>query len=217
MTLIELSHEIRAGMVTYPGLPGPKITAHLSHQASVERYAPGTTFEMNRISMIGNTGTYLDSPAHRYEGADDLSGVPLDRLADLPGLVVRVPPGTTAVDRSPFTAYDVAGCAVLVHTGWDRHFGTSTYGAGGHPHLTEDAVDWLVTKDAALVGIDSVNIDGTATGERPAHTGLLAAGIPIVEHLTRLDELPHAGFRFHAVPPRVAGMTSFPVRAYAVL
>jgi kynurenine formamidase len=217
MTLIELSHVIRHGMVTYPGMPGPQVTAHLSRKASATRYASGVTFEINRISMIGNTGTYVDSPAHRYKKGADLSAVPLDRLADLPGLIVRVPAGVTAIDRSYFAAFDVAGCAVLVHTGWDRHFGTETYGAGGHPYLTADAAGWLVTKDAAAVGIDSVNIDGTETGERPAHSALLAAGIPIVEHLTRLAELPHSGFRFHAVPPRVAGMTSFPVRAYAVL
>jgi kynurenine formamidase len=217
MTLIELSHVIRAGMVTYPGFPGPEITPYLSRKESAGRYAPGTTFEINRVALIGNTGTYLDSPAHRHEHADDLSALPLDRLADLPGVVVRVRPGATVIDRSHFATYDVAGCAVLVHTGWDRHFGTEKYGAGGHPYLTGDAVDWLVNRDAALVGIDSVNIDGTQTGDRPAHTGLLAAGIPIVEHLTRLGELPRAGFRFHAAPPRIAGMTSFPVRAYAVL
>ena len=217
MTLIELSHVIRAGMVTYPGLPGPEITAHLSRKESARHYAPGTTFEINRVSLIGNTGTYLDSPAHRHEDGDDLSAVPLDRLADLPGLVVRVRPGATAIDRSRFASYDVTGHAVLVHTGWDRHFGTGRYGAGGHPYLTGEAVDWLVNRDAALVGIDSVNIDGTQTGDRPAHTGLLAAGIPIVEHLTRLGELPRAGFRFHAVPPPIAGMTSFPVRAFAIV
>jgi len=217
MPLIELSHEIRAGMVTLPGLPGPEITPHLTRAAPAAKYAPGVTFEIGRISLVGNTGTYLDSPAHRYEGADDLSALALDRLADLPGLVVRIPEGTTAIDRGHFVPYDVAGRAVLVHTGWDRHFGTRAYGAGGHPHLTEDAVTWLVHRDVALVGIDSVNIDGTATGERPAHTGLLAAGIPIIEHLTRLGELPPGGFRFHAVPPRIAGMVSFPVRAYAVV
>lgn len=217
MTLIELSHVIHAGMVTYPGMPGPEVTAYLTRKASKERYATGTTFEINRISLIGNTGTYVDSPAHRYRNGADLSALPLDRLADLPGLVVRVPDGVTAIDRSHFASLDVSGCAVLVHTGWDRHFGTDTYGAGGHPYLTADAAAWLVTKDAAAVGIDSVNIDGTGTGERPVHTALLAAGIPVVEHLTRLADLPRSGFRFHAVPPRFAGMTSFPVRAYAVL
>jgi kynurenine formamidase len=207
MTLIELSHVIRAGTVTYPGLPAPEITPHPWR-------AP---FAIARIAMVGNTGTYVDSPAHRHKGGDDVAAVPLDRLVDVPGLVVRVGGGVTAIDRSHFATYDVAGCAVLVHTGWDRHFGTDEYGAGGHPYLTANAVDWLVTHDAAVVGIDSVNIDGTSTGERPAHTGLLGAGIPIVEHLTGLAELPRSGFRFHAVPPRIAGMTSFPVRAYAVL
>ena len=217
MTLIELSHVIRAGMVTAPGWPGPEVTAHLTRKASASRYAPGVSFEINRISLVGNTGTYVDSPAHRYKKGADLSAVPLDRLADLPGLIVRVPAGVTAIDRSHLATFDVAGCAVLVHTGWDRHFGTEAYGAGDHPYLTGDAADWLITENAAAVGIDSVNIDGTGTGERPVHTALLAAGIPVVENLTRLADLPRSGFRFHAVPPRVAGVTSFPVRAYAVI
>jgi len=217
--LIELSHVIRAGMETYPGFPGPEITPFLTHETSTGRYAPGTSFAIGRISLIGNTGTYVDSPAHRYAEGADLSGLPLDKLADLPGLVVRIADGATAIDRDLLLAdgRSVAGHAVLVHTGWDRHFGTAAYGAGGHPYLTGDAVDWLVTQGAALVGIDSVNIDDTSGGVRPAHSGLLAAGIPIVEHLTGLGALPLTGFRFHAAPPMVAGMTSFPVRAYAVV
>ena len=217
MTLIELSHPIEAGMVTYPGYPVPKVKPWLTREESTKAYAPGTSFQFNKVSMVGNTGTYVDSPAHRHEGGADLSQLPLDRLADLPGLVVRVPDGVTAIDRSHLTGYDVGGLAVLVHTGWDRHFGTLEYAPGRHPHLTADAAEWLVTQDAALVGIDSVNIDGTATGERPVHTTLLAAGIPIVEHLTGLDALPPAGFRFHAAPPRIVDAMSFPVRAYAVL
>jgi kynurenine formamidase len=209
MTVIELSHPIHPGMVTYRGLPGPKITRAPS--------APGTTFAIHRIVMVGNTGTYVDSPAHPYEDGVDIGGLPLDRLADVPGIVVRVPSGVTAIDRSYFAGYSVGGLAVLVQTGWDRHFGTAAYGPGRHPHLTADAVDWLVRKDAALVGIDSVNIDDTSTGDRPAHLGLLDAGIPIVEHLTGLGALPPAGFRFHAAPPRIAGMGSFPVRAYAIV
>ncbi len=217
MTVIELSHPIKAGMVTYPGLPAPRVKPFLTREESTKTYAPGTTFQINRISLIGNTGTYVDSPAHRHDGGADLSGLPLERLADLPGLVVRVPEEVTSIDRSHFTGYDVGGLAVLVHTGWDRHFGTSRYAPGKHPHLTADAAGWLVTQDAALVGIDSVNIDGTGSDERPVHTALLAAGIPIVEHLTGLDRLPDGGFRFHAAPPRIVDMVSFPVRAYAVL
>jgi arylformamidase len=215
MPLIELSHVIRAGMVTYPGLPGPEITPHLTREASSAIYAPGTTFEINRISMVANTGTYLDAPAHRYADGTDLSGIPLDRLADLPGIVVHA--GGPAVDRTAFDGHDVGGCAVLVHTGWDRYFGTEAYGSPDHPYLTADAVDFLVAQRVALVGIDSVNIDDTRGGQRPAHSGLLAAGIPIVEHLTGLDRLPHNGFRFHAAPPLLAGMGTFPVRAYAVV
>jgi kynurenine formamidase len=215
MPIIELSHVIHPGMVTYPGLPGPEITPHLSFEASKEVYTPGTTFEINRISLVANTGTYLDSPAHRYSGGTDLSQLPIDRLADLPGIMISAP--GPAVDRDALAPYPVAGHAVLVHTGWDRHFGTDGYGSPEHPYLTADAVDWLVTQGAALVGIDSVNIDDTRGGERPAHSTLLAAGIPIVEHLTGLDRLPHNGFRFHAAPPLLAGMGSFPVRAYAIV
>jgi kynurenine formamidase len=213
--LIELSHVIRPGMVTVPGLPGPEITPHLTREESSAIYAPGTTFEINRISLVANTGTYLDSPVHRYADGADLSQLPLDRLANLPGVVVRAP--GPAIDRATLAPYSVSGRAVLVHTGWDRHFGTEAYAAPGHPYLTVDAVDWLVARGAALVGIDSVNVDDTRSDERPAHSGLLAAGIPVVEHLTGLERLPSKGFRFHAAPPLLAGMGTFPVRAYAVV
>ncbi|RAO63052.1 hypothetical protein PSN01_00702 [Micromonospora saelicesensis] len=170
--------------------------------------------------MIANTGTYLDTPAHRWAGRDDLTGVSLDRLADLPGVVVRVPAGIRAVDRLMLAPYEVAGRAVLLHTGWDAHFGTDRYGAPDAPYLTGDAAQALVDAGAALVGIDSINIDDmspAAAGVRPAHSALLAAGIPIVEHLTGLAALPPGGFRFTAAPPMVAGMATFPVRAFAVV
>jgi len=212
--LIELSHEFTDGTVTYAGLPPPTIGVYLSRADSRAHYAPGTEFHIGQISLVGNTGTYVDSPAHRYAAGADLAGLPLDRLVDLDGVVVRA---AGAVDRDAFAGVDVAGRAVLIHTGWDRHWGTTAYGPGGHPYLAAEAATWLVEGGAALVGIDSVNIDDTSTGERPAHSTLLAAGIPIVEHLRGLDELPPDGFRFHAAPPRIAGLVSFPVRAYAVL
>jgi kynurenine formamidase len=218
--IIELSHVIRAGMTTYPGLPGPEITEHLTREASRANYAPGTEFLIGRISMVGNTGTYLDSPFHRYSDGADLAGVPLDRLADLDGLVVRVPREARAVDAATLSPYRVTGRAVLLHTGWAEHFGTDGYGAPDHPYLTGDGAAWLADHGAVLVGIDSVNIDDSspaAGGVRPAHSTLLAAGVPIVEHLRGLEDLPSEGFRFTAAPPLVAGMASFPVRAYAVL
>jgi len=215
--LVELSHVIRHGMVTYPGLPGPEIGDYLTREASRERYAPGTEFHIGRISMIANTGTYLDTPAHRFDGGADLAGMPLSRLADLDGIVVRpLGPEQRAVDRASLLAHDVRGRAVLLHTGWDQHWGTERYGAE-HPYVTADAAAWLVEQGAALVGIDSVNIDDQPDLTRPAHTTLLRAGIPIVEHLRGLDQLPPAGFRFHAAPPQVEGMGTFPVRAYAIL
>jgi kynurenine formamidase len=216
--IVELSHRIHAGMVTYPGLPGPEISDHLTREASQAGYARGTSFQIGRIAMVANTGTYLDTPYHRFADGYDLAGLPVERFADLPGVVVRLTdhPGP-AIGSELFTPYDVTGRAVLVHSGWDRHFGTDAYGAGGHPFLTKAAADHLVAAGAALVGIDSVNIDDTTDDSRPAHTGLLAAGITLVEHLTCLDALPVTGFRFHAAPAPIAGMGTFPVRAYAVL
>lgn len=217
--LVELSHVVTDGMVTLPGWPAPRITDWLTFEASRSNYAPGTEFHVARIDMIANTGTYVDTPAHRYADGVDLTGTPLDRLADLPGVVVRVPAGVRAVDRLLLAPYDVAGRAVLLHTGWSAHFGTQRYAAPEAPYLTGEGARALVDAGAALVGIDSINIDdmGPAAGERPAHSALLTAGIPIVEHLTGLDALPPEGFRFTAAPPRVAGMGTFPVRAFAVV
>ncbi|MDT0533141.1 cyclase family protein [Micromonospora sp. DSM 115977] len=218
--LVELSHVVTDGMTTLPGWPAPRITEWLTREASRANYASGTEFQVGRIDMIANTGTYLDTPAHRFAEGADLAGTPLDRLADLPGVVVRVPAGTRAVDRLLLAPYDVAGHAVLLHTGWSAHFGTDRYGAPEAPYLTGDGARALVDAGAALVGIDSINIDDmspAAAGERPAHSALLAAGVPIVEHLTGLDGLPPTGFRFTAAPPMVAGMGTFPVRAFAVL
>jgi kynurenine formamidase len=211
--IVDLTQVIKDGLVTYPGFPAPEITAHLTHEESHANYAPGTEFHIARISMVGNTGTYLDAPMHRYPGGDDLAGLPIALLVDLDGLVVR---SEGVITRELLLPFDVRGKAVLLHTGWSRHFGTPGY-ASGHPYLEGDAAAWLAEQGAALVGIDSLNIDGTSGGERPAHTILLAAGIPIVEHLRGLEELPSHGFRFHAAPPPVSGMGTFPVRAYAVI
>ncbi|WP_208817936.1 cyclase family protein [Micromonospora echinofusca] len=218
--LVELSQVIRDGMTTLPGWLEPRITRWLTFAESRSRYAEGTEFQATRIDLIGNTGTYLDSPAHRWADGADLSGVPLERLADLPGTVVRVPAGVRAVDRLMLAPYEVAGRAVLLHTGWDAHFGTDRYAGPDHPYLTGDGARWLAEAGATLVGIDSVNIDDmgpAAAGERPAHSVLLAAGIPVVEHLTGLAGLPPEGFRFTAAPPRIEGMVTFPVRAFAVV
>jgi arylformamidase len=218
--LVELSHVIRDGMPTYPGWPGPTVTEWLTREASRARYADGTEFHVGQVSMIGNTGTYVDMPSHRWSDGADLAGTPLERLVDLPGIVVRVPAGVRAIGQPQLHPYDIRGRAVLLHTGWDRHFGREAYGDPAHPHLTGDAARWLVSEGAALVGIDSVNLDDdspAAGGVRPAHSALLRAGIPVVEHLRGLDQLPDDGFRFTAAPPLIVGMDSFPVRAFAVL
>jgi kynurenine formamidase len=214
--LVELSHPIRDGMATVPGLPAPVIDEFLTREASRERYAPGTEFSIGRITMVANTGTYLDTPFHRFGDGYDLSGLSLDRVVDVPGLVVDATAGERAIGPERF-GVDVRGMAVLVRCGWDRHWGTDEYGSGGHPFLTRDAAQALADGGAALVGIDSQNVDDTSDASRPAHTVLLAAGIPIVEHLTGLQALPERGFRFTAPPPRVEGMGTWPVRAYAVV
>jgi arylformamidase len=211
--IVDLSHTIEAGMTTYPGLPGPAITDHLSREASRDRYASGTEFQIGRIDMVANTGTYLDTPFHRFPDGSDLAELPLEAVAGLPGVVVEaIGPG---IGPEAFDGLDLGGAAVLFRTGWSRHWRTPEYGAGGHPHLTAAAVDRLVALGPSLVGIDSVNIDGTADGERPAHTGLLGAGIYVLEHLTALDQLDTPGFEVFAVPAKVRGLGTFPVRAFA--
>ena len=215
---VELSHVIKAGMVTLPGFPVPEISPYVTREASRTLYAPCTEFAMDFLTMVGNTSTYLDSPHHRYDGGADLAGLPLDKLADLPCVVVRTAgSGTRAVDVGALAALDVAGAAVLLHTGGDADWGTPAY-AEDAPYLTEAGAAWLVGHGAALVGIDAINIDQMVPhGPRPAHTLLLGAGIPIVEHLTGLDQLPPTGARFTAAPPLVADFGTFPVRAYAAI
>ena len=214
--IVDLSHVIEHGMVTYGDLPGPHICDFWTREGSAAHYDDGSSFQIGRIDMVANTGTYLDAPFHRYADGKDLSELSLTSLADLPAVVVRRPwEAGLATDASRFDGLDVRGKAVLVHTGWDRHWRTDAYGAG-HPFLTGDAADWLVSSGAALVGIDSYNIDNTSKRTRPVHSKLLAADIPICEHMAGLGSLPRSGFRFSAVPPKVRGMGTFPVRAYAV-
>jgi arylformamidase len=215
--LIDVSHTVEHGMVTYKGFPAPVICDWLSREASRAKYAPGTEFQIGKIEMIANTGTYVDSPFHRYADGKDLSELPLESLANLDCLVVPVDPAAgPVIDQVPLAAGQVAGRAVLFHTGWDRHWRTDQY-FEGHPHLTERAAEWLVKAGAALVGIDSLNIDSVATGERPVHTVLLGSEIPIVEHMRGLAALPAAGARFFAVPVKVKAFGTFPVRAFALV
>ena len=214
--LIDLSHTLEHGMITYRGLPAPIICDYLSREASKAKYAADTTFQMGKIEMISNTGTYIDAPFHRYEHGKDLSELPLESLVELEGLVFRAKPEQRAIGPELFGKADVKGKAVLVHTGWSRHWRTDRY-FESHPYLTEAAALWLKAQGAALVGIDSLNIDSTGTGERPVHTILLGADVPICEHMCNLEQLPDSGFRFHAAPVKVKGFGTFPVRAYAVL
>jgi len=212
---VDLSHRIDTGMVTYPGLPGPEISDHLSREASRAHYSPGTEFHIGRITMVANTGTYVDVPFHRYPDGKDLARMPLTHLTDLDGVVVDCR-GVDSIGAERLDGSRVTGRAVLLWTDWSRHWGTDAYFTG-HPHLEDSAAARLVEEGAALVGIDSLNIDATDTGERPVHTRLLAAGIPIVEHLCQLAELPSEGFRFSAAPPAIVGLGAFAVRAHAVI
>ena len=214
--LIDVSHTVEDGLITYKGLPAPIICDHLSREESRQHYAPGTEFHIGRIDMVANTGTYVDAPFHRYADGKDLSELPLSSLANLEAVVVRTEPGRRSIGRSLFQDLEVAGKAVLVHTGWSRHWRTDQY-FEGHPFLTKEAAEFLRDAGAVMVGIDSLNIDDTADLARPVHSTLLAAGIPIVEHLTNLDQLPDGGFRFFAAPVKVKAFGTFPVRAFAIL
>ena len=212
---VDLSHTVEHGMITYKGFPGPVICDYMSREASSRIYAEGTSFQIGKIEMIANTGTYIDSPFHRYENGQDLSELSLEQLADLPGVLVAVEETSgRAIDVDFFRDVDVSGKAVLVYTGWARHWRTQQY-LEGHPFLTEAAALYLKERRAALVGIDSLNIDDNSGGMRPVHTILLGADILIAEHLRGLEQLPRAGFSFTAVPVKVKGFGSFPVRAFA--
>ncbi|MDE2196857.1 MAG: cyclase family protein [Gammaproteobacteria bacterium] len=214
--IIDLSHTVEHGMITYKGLPAPIVCDYLTREASKSHYSDGTTFHIGKIEMVANTGTYVDAPFHRYAHGKDLSELPLESLADLEGIVFHAKSGVRAIGSELFAGAELRGKAVLVHTGWARHWRTDRY-FEGHPFLTEAAARYLKEQGAALVGIDSLNIDDIADGRRPAHSILLGADIPICEHLCNLGQLPDAGFRFHAVPVKVKQFGTFPVRAYAIV
>jgi kynurenine formamidase len=214
--LIDLSHEVEHGMVTYKGLPAPIICDYLSREESRSHYAEGTEFNIGKIEMVANTGTYVDSPFHRFADGIDLSELPLESLADLEGIVVHVQNLGRAISAKPFYDLDLQGKAVLIHTDWARHWRTDQY-FEGHPFLMRAAAEFLAEAGAAFVGVDTYNIDDTNDGTRPAHTVLLGNRIPICEHMCGLENLPEHGFRFHAAPVKVKAFGTFPVRAYAVL
>jgi kynurenine formamidase len=215
--LVDLSHVIEHGMTTYKGLPAPIICDYWTREASAAHFDDGSSFQIGRIDMVANTGTYLDAPFHRYAEGKDLAGLDLGAVASLQGLVVRKPHDQgLAIDAHDIAGLEVRGKAVLFHTGWDQHWRTDAYFAD-HPFLTAAAARLLVQGGARLVGIDSHNIDDTRGRSRPVHTVLLGAGVLIVEHLTNLAAVPDEGFRFSAVPPKLAGVGTFPVRAFAQL
>jgi len=217
MQLVDLSHTVEHGMITYKGLPAPVICDFLSREQSTQHYAPGTQFQIGKIEMVANTGTYLDSPFHRFADGHDLSRLELTSLADLEGMVVRHDHRAgREIGPAAFDRLELKGKAVLVHTGWDEYWRTGEY-FEGHPYLSKAAAEYLSDEGAALVGIDSYNIDDTADLSRPAHTVLLGAGIPIVEHMCNLSQLPASGFKFFAVPVKVKGFGTFPVRAFAIV
>ncbi|HEU4714838.1 MAG TPA: cyclase family protein [Pyrinomonadaceae bacterium] len=212
---VDLSHTVEHGMITYKGLPEPVISDFLSREDSATRYEPGTEFHIGKIDMVANTGTYLDSPFHRYARGKDLAQLDLQALANVDGVVVHS--SDRAIDEQVLDGLDVNGKAVLFHTGWDAHWRTETYWNGEHPFLTEATANRLAKSGAAIVGIDSYNIDSTQDGRRPVHSILLGHDVPIVEHLCNLGELPDSGFKFFAVPVKVRQFGTFPVRAFAIV
>ena len=214
--LIDLSHDVEHGMITYKGLPAPIICDFLSREESRKHYAEGTEFNIGKLEMVANTGTYVDSPFHRFADGMDLSELPLESLVDLEGLVVHLPTSGRAISATAFDGLELKGKAVLIHTNWSRHWRTDQY-FEGHPFLTKDAAEYLIGSGAAFVGIDTYNIDDIMDGTRPAHTLLLGNRIPICEHMHGLENLPDHGFRFHAAPVKVKAFGTFPVRAYAVV
>jgi len=214
MNLIDLSHTIHDGLVTYKGLPPPLICDFISREASKQVYADGTTFQIGTIELCSNTGTYLDSPWHRYEDGRDLSELELDSVAHLEGVKVHIGSERDVIDADAFEGIEVAGRAVLIQTDWSRHWNTEAY-YENHPFLTEAAAVRLRDAGAKLVGIDTYNIDDVRGGERPVHSVLLGGEVLIVEHMTNLASVPTSGFRFYAVPVKVRGMGTFPVRAFA--
>ncbi|HEV2833687.1 MAG TPA: cyclase family protein [Pyrinomonadaceae bacterium] len=213
--LIDVCHSIEDGMITYKGLPPPVITDHLTREASRNLYAPGTEFHIGKIEMVANTGTYLDSPFHRYARGKDLAQLDLCSVANLDAIVVRS--HNKEIQADVFSGLEVRDKAVLLHTGWDKHWRTEEYSNGNHPFLTEDGATYLAKNGATLVGIDSYNIDSTADGSRPAHSILLDHDIPVVEHLCGLGDLPDSGFKFFAVPVKVKRFGTFPVRAFGLV
>jgi arylformamidase len=216
--LLDLSHTIHEGLITYKGLPAPVICDYLSRADSRKFYAEGTEFQIGKIELISNTGTYIDCPFHRYADGEDLSQVHLDRFACLKGITVHFDyeRDGLAIGKESFEKIDLSTKAVLVNTNWSDHWGTDQY-FENHPFLTSQAAEFLVQAGVKLVGIDSYNIDDTRTRERPVHTILLGKGILIVEHMTNLRQVPDSGFEFSAVPPKIVGMGTFPVRAFCRL
>ena len=212
---VDISHTVEHGMITYKGLPAPVISDFLTREDSRTHYAEDTEFHIGKIDMVANTGTYIDSPFHRYARGKDLAGLELSTLANVGGIVIHS--SDRAITEQVLAGVDVQGKAVLFHTGWDQHWRTETYANGEHPFLTEGAATYLAKGGAAIVGIDSYNIDSTTDGKRPAHSILLGHDIPVVEHLCGLGELPDSGFKFFAVPVKVRQFGTFPVRAFAIV
>ena len=214
---IELSHTIEDGLITYKGLPAPIVCDFLSREASREHYAEGTEFQIAKIEMVANTGTYIDCPFHRFEDGDDFSKIGLERFADLEGIVIRVPyTESLEIGVAHLEPFDLKGRAVLFHTGWDAHWNTDKY-FENNPYISQEAATYLRDASVSLVGIDSLNVDDSTQKSRPVHSILLGSGVLIVEHLCNLSSVPDNGFTFSALPPKFKGVGSFPVRAMAAV
>ncbi|WP_343318301.1 cyclase family protein [Sphingobacterium multivorum] len=213
--LIDLSHTIEDGLITYKGLPAPHICDFLSREQSKQNYDGGTTFHIGKIEMVTNTGTYIDCPFHRFADGNDTAQTALKDFAQIDAVKIHIPfTDTLKITEHHLKNREIRNKAVLIQTGWDVHWNTELY-YQDHPYLTQEAARYLRDCNVKLVGIDSHNIDDTAGRTRPVHTELLEAGILIVEHLCNLYKLPSEGFSFTAAPPKFKGVGTFPVRAFA--
>lgn len=212
--LIDLSHTIDENTITYKGLPAPIICDYISREASKQHYAKGTSFQIGKVDMVVNSGTYIDAPFHRFAEGKDIASIDIDQVADITAIKILIPDSEQKIGKHYFEGKDLTGKAVIIQTNWSRHWNTDNY-FEGYPYLSVRAAEYLKQKKAVLVGIDSLNVDDNTTDERPVHTILLGAGILIVEHLCNLDKVPVEEFKFFATPVKIKGAGSFPVRAFA--
>lgn len=217
---IDLSHSIENGTVTYPGDPPALIELTLDRKLTSKLNGGGTTsgVEINTIKMVSTSGTYIDAPYHVFEDGKKIKDYPIEKLVNLPSIVVKIPENRNYFDVQDISGINVKGKAVLFFSGHDKFFMTPEYGKNA-PYLTIELANILVEKGAIFVGIDSPLIDNMEKQSElgiPVHYKLLGADIPICEDLANLELLPTDGFTITALPAKVA-LESFPARVFATV